>query len=79
MAASRPGDAGVSPESVRRDQAPLFKRLVAEIRTRGYSIRTERSYGDWVARFLVFSGGQPADEMGDDEIEGSGVSDDAER
>jgi len=72
-------DAGVTSESVRRDQAPLFERLIAEIRTRGYSIRTERSYGDWVVRFLVFSGGQPADEMGDDEIKGSGVSDDAKR
>ncbi len=33
-------------------------RLVVEIRRRGYSIRTEQSYLDWVERFVRFHGGR---------------------
>lgn len=33
----------------------LFERFVAEIRVRQYSIRTEQSYVEWIARFIVFS------------------------
>jgi len=33
----------------------LLERLVIEIRSRQYSIRTEQAYSDWVLRFLVFS------------------------
>lgn len=33
----------------------LFERLVAEIRLRDYSIRTEQAYAEWIARFLLFS------------------------
>lgn len=33
-------------------------RLVIEIRRRGYSIRTEQSYHDWVVRFVRFHGGR---------------------
>lgn len=36
--------------------AHYFDRLAAAIRTRNYSIRTERAYSDWLARFVVFSG-----------------------
>lgn len=33
----------------------LFERYVAEIRVLHYSIRTEQSYVEWIARFIVFS------------------------
>ena len=33
----------------------VYERLVAEIRMRQYSIRTEKAYLDWVARFMVFN------------------------
>lgn len=33
----------------------LLERLMIEIRSRQYSIRTEQAYSDWVLRFLVFS------------------------
>jgi integron integrase len=34
----------------------IFKRLSTEIRTRHYSIRTEKSYEHWVRRFIAFHG-----------------------
>ena len=33
----------------------LFTRIIAEIRIRDYSIRTEQTYQLWIARFLLFS------------------------
>ena len=33
----------------------LFERFVAEIRIRQYSIRTEQSYVEWIARFIAFN------------------------
>lgn len=41
----------------------LLERLVAEIRIRGYSIRTEQTYVSWAARFLLFSSFQSQDEI----------------
>lgn len=35
-----------------------FERLVVEIRMRQYSIRTEKSYAEWLARYIAFSGMQ---------------------
>jgi integron integrase len=32
-----------------------FERLMIEIRMRNYSIRTERSYSEWLARFIAFN------------------------
>lgn len=32
----------------------LFEKIRKEIRYRHYSIRTERSYVDWIARYLIF-------------------------
>jgi site-specific recombinase XerD len=31
-----------------------MRKLVSEIRRRGYSIRTEQAYGQWVTRYLRF-------------------------
>ncbi len=41
----------------------LHKRMIAEIRIRGYSIRTEQTYISWSARFILFSGFQSSEEI----------------
>jgi integron integrase len=49
--------AGPAPAARRRDPvevATVRRRFVAAIRVAHYSIRTERSYWDWIARFLRF-------------------------
>jgi integron integrase len=43
-----------SGDDVRLRFADAMTRLVAAIRQRGYSIRTEHSYSQWVIRFLAF-------------------------
>ncbi len=43
-------------DQARKLFSPYFDRLAAAIRTRNYSIRTERAYSAWLARFVVFSG-----------------------
>ena len=39
---------------------PVIDRLVTEIRRRGYSIRTEQAYVQWVSRFVDYNQGQDA-------------------
>ncbi|MCK4704721.1 MAG: integron integrase, partial [Gammaproteobacteria bacterium] len=50
-----------------KDVSVLFPsalpRLVAVIRQMGYSIRTERSYWQWVQRFLAYQGHETLDEL----------------
>ncbi len=46
----------VSLARVRDTHAPSLEALMAGIRRRGYSIRTERAYESWVTRYLAFSG-----------------------
>jgi hypothetical protein len=38
------------------------------IRTRHYSRRTERAYGGWIRRFIVFHGKRHPREMGESEV-----------
>ncbi len=42
----------------------LLDRVRAAIRTRGYSIRTEQAYVDWICRFILFHNKRHPDEMG---------------
>jgi integron integrase len=44
----------VSLENCRKQHAEIFNKMTNAIRTRHYSIRTEKSYQDWVARFFAF-------------------------
>ncbi|MBT3259609.1 MAG: integron integrase [Deltaproteobacteria bacterium] len=44
----------VVPGEVERLFSPLITALKSEIRSRHYSIRTEKAYGDWVRRFIAF-------------------------
>jgi len=41
--------------SIQSKFSSVFKSLVCQIRLRNYSIRTEKSYVDWLSRFILFS------------------------
>ncbi len=47
----------------------LLDRVRAAIRTRGYSVRTEQAYVDWIRRFILFHGKRHPEEMGKSEVE----------
>ena len=47
---------------------PFIERLVVEIRRRGYSIRTEQAYVQWVSRFVDFHRGGDPSTLGGPEI-----------
>lgn len=49
-------------------EATPVSRLVTEIRRRGYSIRTEQAYADWVTRFVRFHDCRDPREMGASEV-----------
>jgi len=55
-------------DAVRKNHGPLLDRLVAEIRRRKYSIRTEQAYETWICRFTLFCGGHDPREVGEDRI-----------
>ena len=42
-------------DRVRQEHSEVLASLVAEIRRRSYSIRTEQAYQGWVCRFIAFS------------------------
>ena len=46
----------------------LLDRLRSAIRVRGYSIRTERAYVNWVVRFVRFHGSRHPEELNEDDI-----------
>jgi len=41
--------------SIQSKFSSVFEELVCQIRLRNYSIRTEKSYVDWLSRFIIFS------------------------
>jgi integron integrase len=47
----------------------LLDRVRAAIRTKGYSIRTEQAYVDWIRRFILFHNKRHPDAMGKSEVE----------
>ena len=50
------------------EQPKLLDQLRRAVRVRNYSIRTERSYVDWVYRYIVFHNKRHPAEMGAREI-----------
>ena len=50
--------------SVRNQHESVFHELIAEIRSRHYSIRTEQAYEQWIARFIAYSGNRCPKTMG---------------
>lgn len=49
-------------------KSPFIESVRAEIRLRGYSIRTEKTYLTWIRRFICFSGKRHPREMGAGEV-----------
>lgn len=61
-------DEGGLSESEKGALAGVLERLRAEIRLRQYSRRTEKSYLDWVRRFVLFHQGRELEAMGGAEV-----------
>ncbi len=59
---------GASLPRVRETPPAWRDALRAEIRCRGYSIRTEQTYESWVARYLAFVGDADPCRLGDAEV-----------
>ena len=60
----------ISPPISPPPQPPkLLDRVAAKMRLLHYSIRTERAYGDWIKRFILFHGKRHPRERGAAEIE----------
>lgn len=55
-------------QEVRGRFADALSRLIAEIRARAYSIRTEQSYEQWVVRFLASQPHSSLDELSADDV-----------
>ncbi|RTZ98290.1 MAG: integron integrase [Deltaproteobacteria bacterium] len=53
---------------VRRRHRDTLKKLLIEIRQRGYSIRTEQAYESWAARFTRYNGNRDPRSLGGDEV-----------
>jgi integron integrase len=53
---------------VRRRHPDVLKKLLIEIRQRGYSIRTEQTYESWVARFIGYNGNRDPCDLAGDEV-----------
>jgi integron integrase len=64
---SRPGDGRAGPKSVARPPR-LLDRVRSALRTRHYSLRTEKAYVAWIRRFILFHGKRHPDEMAEAEI-----------
>ena len=53
-----------APASTPAPAPRLFDRLRGELRTRHYSLRTERAYVDWARRYILFHGKRHPRELG---------------
>lgn len=58
----------INCDEIDRVHKKLLNRLKTEIRTRHYSIRTERVYTDWVRRYITFHGLKSPVELGADRV-----------
>lgn len=55
-------------DRIRIDHRDVVTALIAEIRRRGYSIRTEQVYEQWVCRYIAFCSSQAPRELGGAEV-----------
>jgi integron integrase len=55
-------------QQTRERHRDLLVRLASETRRRGYSYRTEQTYGQWVCRYLLFCGNTAPDQAGAAEV-----------
>lgn len=51
-----------------KTSSPFLNEVIAAIRVRHYSIRTEQCYVGWIRRFIVFHGKRHPSEMGAAEV-----------
>jgi len=51
-----------------KNESPFLNRLRDIIRTKQYSIRTEKSYVDWVRRFILFHNKHHPEALGETEV-----------
>jgi hypothetical protein len=58
----------IEPQGAARNKPKFLEQVGALLRTRRYSIRTERAYLDWIKRFILFHGKRHPREMGESEI-----------
>lgn len=70
---TRPPPASIPLSQLSRQNQPdakfrLLQQVRRAVRTRGYSIRTEKTYVDWVRRFVLFHSRRHPTTMGDAEI-----------
>ena len=54
--------------AVRKHHTAILEQLLVELRTRGYSIRTEQSYESWLTRFISFCGNREPEKLGSGEV-----------
>ncbi len=54
--------------ATRKRHRAVIEQLLTEIRSRGYSIRTEQSYETWVSRFIAFCDNRPPRDLGVNEV-----------
>lgn len=69
QAANNGADKSGAPRSGGGTPPRLLDRVRERIRRKGYSIRTEHAYVDWVRRFVLFHGKRHPREMGAGEVE----------
>ncbi len=55
-------------DRIRAEHSHILERVVAEIRRRKYSIRTEQAYETWICRFIAFNGSRSPIDLGSKEI-----------
>src|SRR5690606_9868421 len=48
--------------------SPFLESIREDMRLRGYSLKTEKSYLSWIKRFILFSGKRHPSELGADEV-----------
>jgi len=53
---------------IRQAHKNILKQFIIEIRSRGYSIKTEQSYEAWIVRFIAFNNNQTPVELGAEHI-----------
>jgi len=54
--------------AVRKLHTDILERLLVELRTRRYAIKTEQSYESWVTRFISFCGNREPKKLGGGEV-----------
>lgn len=59
----------MNPTSNVPNSPKLLDRVVASLRVKHYSLRTEKVYVDWIKRYIWFHGKRHPQEMGADEVE----------